>query len=430
LPFLPLFRLSLDSLSQYPLIAKANFTVVMGGFGALNPHDMDTQLKLCQDNGLGVVQAACLYSAACHLTIDQLSDKPGVMGYQISDEPKAGQFKALANVSHEIGLKRPGKLRFFNLFPIGQTSEVYQAKNYDDYVTQFIETVKPDVLSFDSYPPFHKPDAMQVYDVETDSYRLDTWTRSGYRENLKLFRQKSIQYDLPFWNFFNSGCLSQSWGPAFLDPTEGQLAWQAFTSLAYGAKGILYFCWPVMVQTYKRQDNVSVTKTTAKYDATRKVNSILRIFAHSRYLFGARSTRVFHIPARIAGNRSEEVLVKGCAISRIGDGGETMAMSRDSTGSGYLIGQFLLQDGRTALLVNNHDDGFNLNPTVDFRNISLPKNATWNPYVTEVDPVTGEEGALLDDNTYKEGFQLLIPAGYGRLLIVAKRPPPLQPQYY
>jgi hypothetical protein len=96
---------------------------------------MDKQLKLCQDNGLGLIQAACLFSNNCHLTTDLLSDKP-VMGYQISDEPKAVQFKALANVSHEIGLKRPGKLRFFNLLPIGQTSEVYQAKNYEDYVTQ------------------------------------------------------------------------------------------------------------------------------------------------------------------------------------------------------------------------------------------------------------------------------------------------------
>ena len=26
-------------------------------------------------------------------------------------------------------------------------------------------------------------------------------------------------------------------------PTEAQLAWQIFTSLTYGAKGILYFCY-------------------------------------------------------------------------------------------------------------------------------------------------------------------------------------------
>ena len=27
------------------------------------------------------------------------------------------------------------------------------------------------------------------------------------------------------------------------DPTEAQIRWQIFTSLAYGAKGVLYFCY-------------------------------------------------------------------------------------------------------------------------------------------------------------------------------------------
>ena len=27
------------------------------------------------------------------------------------------------------------------------------------------------------------------------------------------------------------------------DPTEAQFRWQIFTSLAYGAKGVLYFCY-------------------------------------------------------------------------------------------------------------------------------------------------------------------------------------------
>ena len=34
------------------------------------------------------------------------------------------------------------------------------------------------------------------------------------------------------------GSLSFGWN---LDPTEAQTAWQVFTSLAYGVKGILYF---------------------------------------------------------------------------------------------------------------------------------------------------------------------------------------------
>ena len=41
-----------------------------------------------------------------------------------------------------------------------------------------------------------------------------------------------------FWNFFNA----MPFG-GHSDPTEAQIRWQIFTSLAYGAKGVLYFCY-------------------------------------------------------------------------------------------------------------------------------------------------------------------------------------------
>jgi hypothetical protein len=41
-----------------------------------------------------------------------------------------------------------------------------------------------------------------------------------------------------FWNFFNA----MPFG-GHSDPSEAQIRWQIFTSLAYGAKGVLYFCY-------------------------------------------------------------------------------------------------------------------------------------------------------------------------------------------
>ena len=38
-------------------------------------------------------------------------------------------------------------------------------------------------------------------------------------------------------NYFNSMVFGGK-----RDPTEAQIRWQVFTSLAYGAKGVLYFC--------------------------------------------------------------------------------------------------------------------------------------------------------------------------------------------
>ena len=48
-----------------------------------------------------------------------------------------------------------------------------------------------------------------------------------------------MRVDVPFWNFF--GVQHVFYGEP--DPTEAQVRWQAFTSLAFGAKGLLYFCY-------------------------------------------------------------------------------------------------------------------------------------------------------------------------------------------
>jgi hypothetical protein len=63
-------------------------------------------------------------------------------------------------------------------------------------------------------------------------------TRNGYRANLEVFRTASLKAGIPFWNFF--GVM-----PVFghHDPSEPELRWQAFTSIVYGAKGLLYYCY-------------------------------------------------------------------------------------------------------------------------------------------------------------------------------------------
>ena len=79
--------------------------------------------------------------------------------------------------------------------------------------------------------------------------------------HLAVDRNASLKHGIPFWcalselagrwssrglmltggwahrNYFNSMVFGGK-----RDPTEAQIRWQVFTSLAYGAKGVLYFC--------------------------------------------------------------------------------------------------------------------------------------------------------------------------------------------
>jgi hypothetical protein len=63
-------------------------------------------------------------------------------------------------------------------------------------------------------------------------------TMAGYRRNLAIIRNHSLRAGIPFFNFFGSMPFDNR-----SDVTESQLRWQALTSLAYGAKGLLYFCY-------------------------------------------------------------------------------------------------------------------------------------------------------------------------------------------
>ena len=48
----------------------------------------------------------------------------------------------------------------------------------------------------------------------------------------------SPRHGIPFWNYFNTIPYQ-----GHRDPTYGELSWQVFTSLAFGAKGVLYFTY-------------------------------------------------------------------------------------------------------------------------------------------------------------------------------------------
>jgi hypothetical protein len=88
----------------------------------------------------------------------------------------------------------------------------------------------------------------------------------------------------------------------------------------------------------------------------------------------------------------------------------------------YLVGQFQLAGGRTAVLINNHDDRSNMVATVVFRN-HLNQSYQYtddesSSLLLEVSPQSGREGPVHDDCLHCPGLQLLLQAGSGRLIIL------------
>lgn len=359
--------------ARYKEIAEANFTLVIGGFGALTPEEIKTQLRLCKKNGLKALVGTADLAPEKYVTGD------ACWGFLMKDEPNASQFPSLASLVMKNRSIHPGKLSYINLYPNYANTGQLGKSTYEEYVASFMETVRPDVLSMDYYPIF-KPDA--------DG-------RDGYCVNMKVMRRYSLKYDVPFWNFFNV----MPFGP-HTDPTESQIRWQIYTSLAYGAKGVLYFCYYTPTGGEFPKGGAIIRRDgsrTRHYEEAKRINAELKNLGQT--LMQLTSTGIYRISP---GDNPADIL-KNTPIKNIIKYPEDP--ERD-----YLVGAFKHKDGREAVLINNYRFAYTAWPTVEFR-ADLSQ-------IREIDKETGKEIPVKDDSPDIPGLQISLGAGDGRLFLM------------
>jgi hypothetical protein len=166
--------------ARYAEIAEANFTLVIGGFGARTPEQVRRQIALCEKYDMRALVARA------GLSPDQLPTGDGCWGYMVRDEPNAADFPAQAEMVAQLRKARPGKMAYINLFPNYASPAQLGTATYDEHVERFAREVDIDVLSMDHYP-IMRPDA--------DG-------RDAYCANLEVMRRVALERDIPFWNFF------------------------------------------------------------------------------------------------------------------------------------------------------------------------------------------------------------------------------------
>jgi hypothetical protein len=358
---------------RYKEIADANFTLVLGGFAATTPETIKRQLRLCREHGLKALVFPKPYA------MDALPNGPECWGYVLRDEPSASDFPELRRQVDQFRRARPGKLALINLFPNYCDLERLGTASYEEHVARFMDEVRPDVLCMDHYPLF-KPG----HDG-----------RQAYCDNLEVMRKFSLADDVPFWNFFNT----MPFGP-HTDPTEAQLRWQVYTSLAYGAKGVFYFCYYTPLSHEFPKGGAIIGRDgrpTRHYDQAKRINAAVKNLG--AVLFRATSTRV----CRIRPDEDPTLVLAGTPLKSI-------SRATHDPPHDYLIGIFTLTDGRAAVLLNNYRPDYTAWPTVDFQ-AALDN-------ITEVDKETGLEGPIRDDSPDLEGLQVSLDAGDGRLFLI------------
>ncbi|RIK76585.1 MAG: hypothetical protein DCC67_13720 [Planctomycetota bacterium] len=151
--------------------------------------------------------------------VELVKHHPAVYGYYLRDEPTSALFPGLAKVAEAVKELHPGAWPYINLFPNYADMGQLGAADYDAYLEKFIAECKPTILSYDHYAPFE-----------------GGGLREGYFANLEAVRRAGLRHGLPIWNIVLAAAHFN-----YRESSPADLRFQAYTSLAYGVRGIGYF---------------------------------------------------------------------------------------------------------------------------------------------------------------------------------------------
>jgi len=269
--------------AAWQTVKDCNFTVC-GQYGGYSVADNHRMLDLCAELGLKalVVDGRTSWEAAfsdehpkliASLVADYGSH-PATYGYFIIDEPSADRFPALGKVSQELQRQDPRHLPYINLLPTYASPEQLGTPTYAEHLDRFLRLVRPAVLSYDHYAL-----------LKDGSDRLD------YFENLGLIREYGLRYGVPTWNIILS--LPHL---GYRDPSEAEMRWQVYTSLAYGIKGLMWFTYWTMPEWETDFGGIGIVNARGEparlYPIVRQLNGEARVLG--RTLLGLTSTGVYH----------------------------------------------------------------------------------------------------------------------------------------
>ena len=220
---------------RYLQIKEAGFNFVIGGNRTVDKEYSQRMLAAAEANQMRAIVTdervtgrsfshRYLDEERHHLTsvVDDYASFDSFAGLNLFDEPATSYFKSLALATDVLFDLDPHLLSYVNLYPSYVTSGALHADSYEEYVRRFIDEVNPQVLSFDHYP------------LLDDGERIT----ADYFYNWAVIRQAALQAGIPPWIFIQSVDYNNH-----RLPSEAEILWQINVSLAYGAKGIMYFTY-------------------------------------------------------------------------------------------------------------------------------------------------------------------------------------------
>lgn len=294
-----------------------------------------------------------------------------VIGYFLKDEPGVQDFPALGKAVAAVKKLAPGKLAYINLFPDYATLGAPDLSqlgtgSYTDYLERYVREVQPQFISYDNYRVLSSNDL------------ADATIAASYYRNLLEVRRVAMKNDLPFWNIVSSNQIR----PRTPVPSPANLLFQAYTTLAAGAKGLTWYTYYQGGYHYAPIDNAG--NRTATWAYLKMVNDQVKVIGPRTARLT--STGVYFSPPPVAGLGK----LPGEVIEQV------------TAPTPMMIGEFRGPDGTDWAMVVN---------------LSLEKSSkfTITPRESQMQifamsPVDGSRSPIEPDNS------LWLPAGQGVLL--------------
>ena len=202
------------------------------------------ELDAAQAHGLRAMWTGPLGDA----TVTAVRNHPALYSYYVTDEPQASEFADLASTVSRLRALDPNHMAYINLLPTYAPDAQLGTSGYQQYLSQYINTVHPSLLSYDHY---------------------QFWTggdNPDYFKNLAIISHTAKQAGIPFMNVVQAS----SWAPLVRVPNGNELRYLYNTSLAYGAQAISDFVYsgPGITGGMALADGT----TTTLYDTAKTIN--------------------------------------------------------------------------------------------------------------------------------------------------------------
>ncbi len=371
-----------NSPKTWQTVADCNFTFA-GPRGGYSVEENLRMLDLCEQAGIeamvvdGRIDWTMTAADDWRETIGEIvadyGEHPALFGYYIRDEPNHRLFEPLGQIRDELERRDPEHLAYINLFPTYASVAQLGTPTYGDHVERYMQMVRPRVLSYDHY-----------------ALRRDGSLRPDYYENLQIIREAALRHGAQPWQIVLSMAHL-----AYRDPTEGEMRWQVYTSLAAGMKGIMYFTYWTE-PTWQESGQVAIVGPDGSparlYPIIRSLNA--EVLALGDTLLGLTSTGVFFTGEVPAGGTR---LGTDCMVQLPDDAPLMLGLFEDAEGTPH------------AMVVN--------------RNMAEPVAVTARllPHVVAVQEVSRETGELEPLALEEHEMALSLRPGGGRLLRLETR---------